>query len=167
MSDFSKYTDYKTILTVNAFIQCKNKILLQKRAKNKIVDPGLYSGIGGKVEPHESFYEALLREIEEETGLTEFESIKLYSITQHPYPPTDSEWVNVYFTVNILEPVKIKSTDDGTFHWIDPKEIDKFPTPVDVKDYIKIISENPSAIILGFFDHNKVGKLIKKTIKIL
>jgi 8-oxo-dGTP pyrophosphatase MutT (NUDIX family) len=75
MNDFSKYTDYKTVLSVNALIFCEGKILMLKRADNKKVDPGLYAGIGGKVEPHESFYAALLREIKEETGITEFESI--------------------------------------------------------------------------------------------
>lgn len=167
MKDFSKYTNYKTILSVNALIWCKNKILMLKRADNKKIDPGLYGGIGGKVEPHESFYDALKREIEEETGLTEFESIKPYSITQHPYPPNDSEWVNIYFIVHIAKQVEIKPMEDGTFHWIDPKDIDKLPMPMDIKEYIKILSKNPNAFIFGFFDHDKEGKLTSKIVKVV
>lgn len=164
MNDFNKYTDYKTVLSVNALIWCDSKILLLKRAEDKKVDPGLYAGVGGKVEPHESFYDALIREIEEETGLTEFESIRPYSITQHPYPPTDSEWVNIYFVVKIAKQVKIKPTKDGTFHWIDSREVDSLPMPTDIKEYIKILRNNPKAFILGFFDHDKKGELIKKNI---
>ncbi len=167
MNSFRKYTDYKTVLSVNALILCNGKILMLKRAENKKVDPGLYAGIGGKVEPHESFYVALIREIEEETGLTELESIRPYSITQHPYPPTDSEWVNIYFIVKIAKQVEVKPTEDGTFHWIDPKDIDSLPMPIDLKEYIKILSENPNAFIFGFFDHDKEGKLTEKTINIL
>ncbi len=167
MNDFNKYTDYKTILTVNALIWCNGKVLMLKRADNKKVDPGLYSGIGGKVEPHESFYDALIRQIEEETGITEFESIKPYSVTQHPYPPTDSEWVNIYFIVKIGKQVEVKPTEDGTFHWINPKEAEKLPMVQDLKDYIKILSQNPDAFIFGFFDHDKEGKLTEKVIKIL
>ncbi len=167
MGDFSKYTDYKTVLSVNALIWCKDKILMLKRADTKKVDPGLYAGIGGKVEPHESFYDALIREIKEETGLNKFEIIRPYSITQHPYPPTDSEWVNVYFIIHITKQVKIEPTEDGTFHWIDPKDVDKLPMPTDLKEYIKILSENPKAFIFGFFDHDKEGKLISKTIKVI
>src|SRR3990170_8618279 len=133
MGGFSKYTNYKTVLSVNALIWCNNKVLMLKRADNKKVDPGLYAGIGGKVEPHESFYDALIREIEEETGLTEFESIRPYSVTQHPYPPTDSEWVNIYFIVNITKQIKVKPTDDGIFYWVDPREIDKYSAPVDTR----------------------------------
>lgn len=155
MSDFKKYTDYKTVLSVNALIWCNGKVLMLKRADTKKVDPGLYAGIGGKVEPHEDFYSALLREIKEETGLTEFKSIKLYSVTQHPYPPTNCEWVNLYFLVTIEKQIEIPKSEDGEFFWIDPKEVDNLPMPLDLKKYIKIISENPNAMILGYFDHGR------------
>jgi 8-oxo-dGTP diphosphatase len=167
MSGFKKYTDYKTVLSVNALIWCNGKVLMLKRADNKRVDPGLYAGIGGKVEPHESFYDALIREIEEETGLTKFESIKPYSVTQHPYPPTDSEWVNIYFIVNIEKQVEIKPTEDGTFHWLTLEEAIKMPTATDIHDYLEILSKNEDAFIFGFFDHDKNGKMIEKNIKVL
>lgn len=167
MDPLDKYKNYKTVLTVNAFIYSEGKLLLLKRADNKKVDPGLYSGVGGKVEPHESFYDALIREIEEETGITEIESVHPYSITQHPYPPTDSEWVNFYFVVNIPKQIRIQPTEDGTFHWIDPREIDKYPTPEDIKEYVNILNKNPQAFILGFFDHNEKGDLTEKQIKIV
>jgi len=167
MVDFSKYTDYKTVLSVNAFIWCGKKMLMLKRADNKKVDPGLYSGIGGKVEPHESFYDALSREIEEETGIKEFQIARLYSVTQHPYPPSDSEWVNLYFIVNIPKQIEVKQTKDGTFHWLTIEEALKLPSAQDTHDYLEILSKNPSAFIFGFFDHDKEGKLIEKNIKVL
>jgi 8-oxo-dGTP diphosphatase len=167
VSNLSKYINYKTVLTVNALIWSKGKVLLLKRSANKKLDPGVYSGIGGKVEPGEDFYSALLREIKEETGLTEFESIKPFSITQHPYPPTKAEWVNVYFNVQIKEQVKIAPSDDGEYYWKDPKEVDSLPMVTDLKEYIKILVKNPDAFIFGFFDHDKEGKLIKKIVKIL
>jgi 8-oxo-dGTP diphosphatase len=167
MSDFSKYTDYKTILSVNALIWCKGKVLLLKRSKNKNVDPGIYSGVGGKVEPHESFYDALIREIKEETGLTEFESIKPFSITQHPYPPSNAEWVNVYFNVMVNKQVKIPPSEDGSFDWINPKDFNSLPIVADLKEYIGILVKNPKAFIFGFFDNDKSGKLINKVVNVL
>lgn len=167
MKGFEKYTDYKTVLTVNALIWCDGKFLMLKRADDKKIDPGLYGGIGGKVEPHESFYDALHREIEEETGIKELGGIRLYSVTQHPFPPTNAEWVNLYFIVKIAKQVKVEPMKEGTFHWIDPKEIDNYPTPTDTKEYIKILNDNPEAFILGFFDHNDKGDLTEKSIKIL
>ena len=139
MNDFSKYTNYKTVLSVNALIFSEGKLLLLKRASDKKVDPNMYAGIGGKVEPHEDFYSALLREIKEETDITELKSIKLYSVTQHPYPPTDSEWVNLYFLVTIEKQIKIPKSDDGEFFWIDPSETENLPMPQDIKDYLKFL----------------------------
>lgn len=167
MNDLNKYTNYKTVLAVNAFIWCDGKVLLLERAKNKKVDPGLYSGIGGKVEPHESYYDALIREIKEETGITKIESIKPFSVTQHPFPPTDSEWVNIYFTVKIAKQIKIPASSEGIFHWIDPKNIDSLPMPTDIKEYLNILSKNPDVFIFGFFDHSKEGELIQKTLNVL
>jgi len=165
MTNFDLYTNYKTVLTVNALIFSEGKLLLLKRAADKKIDPNLYAGIGGKVEPHEDFYSALLREIEEETGLKEFESIRLYSVTQHPYPPTDSEWVNLYFIVNIKKQIPISPSDDGEFFWVDPKETDKLPMATDIKKYLQILYKNPKSFILGYFDHDEEGKIVAQKIK--
>lgn len=167
MNQFQKYTDYKTILSVNALIWCKGRVLLLKRAKDKRVDPEKYSGIGGKVEPGEDFYTAILREIKEETGIEKFKTIRVFSITQHPYPPTSAEWVNVYFYVEIDKPRKISSNDDGEFHWVNPADVTNLLMVEDLKEYIKILSNNPNSFIFGFFDHDKSGKLTKKSITVL
>lgn len=145
MNGFEKYTDYKTVLSVNALVWAKDKVLLLKRSADKKVDPNLYSGIGGKVEPGEDFY----------------------SVTQHPYPPTNAEWVNLYFTVEIEKQVKIPANKDGKFFWFDPKKTASLPMPMDTQEYIQILSKNPKAFIFGFFDHDKEGKLIEKKIKVL
>ena len=168
MVDLKKYTEYRTILSVNALIWAEGKLLLLKRADNKEIDPATYSGIGGKVEPGEDFYSALLREIKEETGLTKFKSIRPYSVTQHPYPPTNAEWVSLYFIVELEKQVKILTNEEGEFFWIDPKDIESLPMATDTKDYIKILSKNPKAFILGFFDPDSSGeRTIKVKIKIL
>lgn len=164
---FKKYKDYKTILSVGALIWCKEKVLLLKRAETKKIDPGMYSGIGGKVEPGESVYDALTREIKEETGITDIKSIKIYSITQHPYPPTDCEWINVYFNVAIEKQIKVPESEDGQFFWIDPKDIDNLKVVEDQKESIKILSQNPDAFILGFYDNDEEGSSKGHTIHIL
>lgn len=155
MSDFSKYTDYKTILSVNALIFCDGDVLLLKRSPTKKVDPGVYSGIGGKVEPGEDFYSAIIREIEEETGIKEVFNLRPYSLTQHPFPPTDAEWVNLYFMCTIPDKIEVPETDDGAFDWINPKEAINLPMVPDLKRYLKILEENPKAFIFGYFYYSE------------
>jgi len=165
MSNFDIYTNYKTILSVNAFIYAEGKLLLLKRAPDKKVDPNKYHGVGGKVEPHEDFLSALRREIEEETGIKELKSIRLYSVTQHPYPPTDSEWVNLYFIVTLEKIVPVPATSDGEFFWINPIEALQLETPTDIHKYLEILSKDPNAFVFGYFDHDKNGAIIEQKIE--
>jgi 8-oxo-dGTP diphosphatase len=55
-----------------AFLVNNDEVLMLKRSKNKKIAPGLWSCVGGHVEPHEysSPESSCLREIEEETGLS-------------------------------------------------------------------------------------------------
>jgi|SRR3989344_3156230 len=167
MTHLDLYKNYKTVLSVNALIFSKGKLLLLKRSANKKVDPNMYAGIGGKVEPHEDFYTALRREIKEETGLTKFKSVRLFSVTQHPFPPSDCEWVNLYFMVTIEKQVVVPKSEDGDFFWIDPKKTKKLPMPTDLKKYMQILAKDPNAFILGYFDHNEDGKIINEKLNIL
>jgi len=167
MDKFQKYKDYKTIISVNVLIWCKGKVLLLKRSEKKSIDPGVYSGIGGKVEPGESVYEAIVREAEEEAGIKDLGSLRVFSITQHPYPPTECEWVNIYFNATMKEMPDIPKSDEGEFHWVEPKDVDSLNMVHDLQEYIKILSKDPNAFILGFFNYDKSGKLAEKTIEVL
>lgn len=164
---FKKYKDYQTILSVNALIWSKGKVLLVKRAETKAVDPGVYSGIGGKVEPGECVYDALIREIEEETGIRDIKSVKAYSVTQHPFPPTDCEWINIYFNVEIEDQIEIPESSEGKFEWFAPEDVQGLKMVKDLQEYIGILAKNPDAFILGFFNNDKDGNPTERTIKVL
>ena len=166
MSDFKKYTDYHTVLTCNALIWSEGKILLLKRAADKLVDPNLYGGVGGKVEPGESFFQSLMREVKEETGLEDFDTVRLYSVTQHPFPPTEAEWVNLYFIMTIPKIVPIPPNREGEFFWFTPEETKSLPMPSDTGKYIQILAKNPNAFIFGFFDHDNEGNTTREEIKV-
>ncbi len=49
------------------FIRSQDQLLMLNRQKPP--NMGLWNGVGGKIEPGESPYQAVLREVEEETGL--------------------------------------------------------------------------------------------------
>ncbi len=53
---------------VGAIIPRQSGVLLLRRRKDDFL-PGIYEMPGGAVEPDESFQEAILREVREETGL--------------------------------------------------------------------------------------------------
>lgn len=165
MADLQKYMDYKTVLCVNILIFSQGKVLLVKRPLSKKVNPGKYSGIGGKVEPEESYLQAVKRELKEETGL-EIENIRPYGVTQSVDPQSGAEWVHVNFMATIPEMILFPISEEGEFFWIDPLTVENLDMVNDLKAYCQILSKNMQAKVLGHFTFSADGKLISKKIDI-
>jgi len=165
MADLSKYTDYRTVLCVNVLIFSEGKVLLVKRPLTKKVNPGKYSGIGGKVEPGESYFQAAKREMKEEISF-EVDDLHPYGVTQTITPSFGAEWVHVNFLAKIPKIIKIKPSEEGEFHWVDPATVDKLNMVLDLQEYAKIIAKNDQVFILGQFVFDIQDKLIRKTIQI-
>lgn len=163
MSELEKYKDYKTILAVIAILRCEGKFLLLKRAGDKEVDPDIYSGVGGKVEPGESFLEAIVREVKEETGLTiPSEKFHPSGIVQAPDPNDDAEWVMPIFVCDLDTQEQIPSSEDGDFYWIDLTKIENLNVLPDLADFLKAITKNPNAYVLTYCKYGKDGKVVEK-----
>lgn len=164
MADLSKYIDYKTVLSVNILIFSEGKVLLVKRPANKKVNPGKYSGIGGKVEPGETYFQAAKREMKEEITF-EPDNLCPYGITQTVDAPTGAEWVHVNFLARIPKIIEMEPSEEGEFHWVDPAMVDKLDMVFDLQEYAQILAKNDQVFILGQFVFDSQNKLIKKTIQ--
>ena len=88
------------------------KLYLQRRAMHKDLLPGYWdTAVGGHVMYGETIMQALVREVQEEIGITDFtpEHVETYR-----YDSTrESEMVHVY-----------KAIYDGPFHWNDGEVMD-------------------------------------------
>jgi 8-oxo-dGTP diphosphatase len=87
-------------------------VLLQNRVKK---DWQGYALPGGHVEPGESIVDSVIREMEEETGLTIFEP-KLCGIKQ--FPIENGRYVVFLFKTDRFEG-KLASSSEGAMEWID------------------------------------------------
>ncbi|MFV0352080.1 MAG: NUDIX hydrolase [Oscillospiraceae bacterium] len=63
-------TNKHTIVAVKGLIVHNNKILLMQRSNSDPINPGIWEFAGGSVEFGETLDNALIREVQEETGLT-------------------------------------------------------------------------------------------------
>lgn len=150
---------------MNILIFSEGKVLLVKRPMTKKVNPGKYSGIGGKVEQKESYLQAAKRELKEETGL-EIENLRPYGVTQSVAPSFGAEWVHVNFIATLPKPITLPSSEEGDFQWIEPLSVDKLDMVSDLKEYAKILAQNDRVYLLGQFIYDVQDKLIKKNIQV-
>ena len=116
-------------LTVLCLIEDGDKILLQKRVKK---DWRGYTLPGSHVEPGESFVDAVIREMREETGLKVIEP-RLVGVKQ--FPIENGRYVVLLFKATQWSGDLI-SSDEGHMEWI---EYDRLPVINTVDDFDELL----------------------------
>jgi 8-oxo-dGTP diphosphatase len=121
-------------LMTNAFILNGDKILLMKRANHKKIAPGLWTGVGGHIEPEEinDPKSSCLREVNEETGLKESDIVdfRLFYILNRK---KDDEIRQQFIFFGRTLATEVLSNDEGELYWIDKSEILKLDMPLTVR----------------------------------
>lgn len=133
------------------FLQREGKYLFIEGAPRKWW-AGKLNGIGGSVEAGETILEAARRETLEETGL-EAQNLHLAAIvTVISEPP-----VLLFVYRGNLGAGELQNTDEGTFHWLSPEELNDSTLPT-FEDFPFLweqmnLSESPSAPLYLTFDY--------------
>ena len=122
-------------LTMLCLIYQGNRILLQNRVKK---DWAGYTLPGGHVEPGESFVDACVREMKEETGLS-VSNIKLCGLKQ--FPDGDSRYIVFLFKTDCFEG-ELVSSDEGKMEWVSLEDLDQYNTVSDLKELLKVMLQD-------------------------
>ena len=120
-------------LTVLCLLEDGDKILLQNRVKK---DWRGYALPGGHVEPGESFVDAVIREMKEETGLTVI-SPKLVGVKQ--FPTENGRYVVLLFKATEWSG-NLLSSDEGQMEWIKYERLSEIRTVDDFDDLLRVIN---------------------------
>jgi len=125
----------------------EQQFLLLKRANEPNV--GKYVPVGGKLEPHESPYQAVLRETFEETGI-QLASAKFCGILTET-SPVKYNWISYIYLAEIpFQPAPF--CDEGILEWIAIEDLLKVPTPPTDWWIYKYILEGMSFNFSASFD---------------
>ena len=122
-------------LTVLCLVEDGNKILLQNRIKK---DWQGYTLPGGHVERDESFVDAVIREMKEETGL-DIKNPKLVGVKQ--FPIKCGRYVVFLFKTNEYSGTLV-SSDEGNMEWVEYDKLKDINTVDDFEDLLKVINSN-------------------------
>ncbi len=122
-------------LTVLCLIHKNGRYLLQDRIKN---DWKGYTLPGGHIEPGESIVDAVIREMQEETGLT-IRHPHLCGVKQ--FPLEEGRYIVFLFETEEFEG-DLRSSEEGTMHWIDERELSKVNLVEDFEDLIEVILDD-------------------------
>lgn len=97
---------------------------------------------GGHVEPGESFTESVIREVQEETGLT-VEDPVLCGIKQFQ-TESDARYVVFFYKATRYSGV-LQSSSEGAVYWVPRQELHKQKLSIDMMEMVRVMeSENLS-----------------------
>ncbi|MBO4399236.1 MAG: 8-oxo-dGTP diphosphatase [Lachnospiraceae bacterium] len=121
-------------LAVLCLIKDGSRVLLQNRVKK---DWQGYTLPGGHVEKGESFVEAVIREMQEETGLT-IQRPKLVGIKQFPI---DSGRYIVLLFEAMQFTGEVVSSEEGEMEWIEREDLAKIPAVDDLQELLRVFDD--------------------------
>ena len=144
------------------YILCNNKILLLYRQGGRVVNNVWVASAGGHFEENElnDARSCVLRELEEELGLTENE-IQELEMRYVALRRVDGEIrQNYYFFARVQDAAKLElSSNEGKLQWFDLSEVDALEMPYTAKyviqHYIEVGMYN-SQLYCGIADGKRV-----------
>jgi len=130
-------------LTVLCLIRNGNEYLLQDRIKK---DWRGFTLPGGHVEPGESIVDAVIREMQEETGLT-VDNPKLCGVKQFPISGENGESGRYLVFLFVADKFsgEVFSSEEGAMHWVKKEDLGKVNLVNDFKELLEVmLDENLS-----------------------
>lgn len=126
-----------TFEVVSCFIESKKEILLLHRQDHK-PEGNTWGVPAGKVDPNETIFEAMIREIREETGIKiPFSRIKYLGKLYVRYPTSDFVYHSFKARLDRRCEITLQPKEHKDFKWLSPKDALSLPLVRDMDECIK------------------------------
>jgi 8-oxo-dGTP diphosphatase len=111
---------YKPIIGTLGYILSpdrKKVLLVHRNARDGDHHLGKYNGLGGKMEPDEDVMGCMIREIEEEAGITCQKMSLRGTVNWTGFGPNGENWLGFIFLITTFEGTPAVSNDEGELAW--------------------------------------------------
>ena len=137
----------KVIFTNMCLIYKDDEILVQERKKKDW--PGL-TFPGGHVEKGENFYDAIIREVKEETGLTLIKAI-LCGIEEYKQINDEDRYIILFYKCNNFVG-ELKSSIEGEVYWLKKEELKYKELSLDLDRILDIMENDDKSELIYYFE---------------
>ncbi len=144
-------------LTMLCLIRRGEEFLLQDRKKE---DWKGFTLPGGHVEKGESFVDAVIREMKEETGLS-IRRPKLCGIKQFPVVGVEnSRYVVLLFLADEFEG-ELRSSEEGQMHWVRREDLPDLPLVPDFEELLQVMLDESLTEFQYVIEGDKWNVIVK------
>lgn len=141
------------------YLTCGDRILLLYRIGSRVVGNSYTGSAGGHIEPEEYRVPraCVLRELQEETGLTEaaLDGLALRYITMRLKDGEVRQ--NYYYFAELKDGAEVYNSNEGRLEWHDLTKLDALPMPVTARHVVD------HYLAVGRFDHKMYGGITTAT----
>lgn len=136
----------------------QGRVLLLKGSPYKRRWAGVFNGIGGHVEAGEDVMEAALRELAEETGIT---NVELVFCGQLMINASQGAGVALFVFKGTYLDEEPLSSEDGELMWLSLEELDRYPIMEDLHELLPRVAtfKTGDAVMIGKYTFEAGGKL--------
>jgi len=148
---------YTVIPRVLVFLTRADRVLLLKGASDKRLWADRYNGLGGHVEPGETPYQAALREVYEESGLSPA-ALTLRALIHVTMPEPPGVMISVF--VGEAPEDTVQASAEGTPVWVRRDALVDLPLVVDLYELLPRVLL-PGDVIFGHYRFTDEGAVFR------
>lgn len=146
------------ILATLCYVKRNGKTLMLQRGKRpNDIHQGKWNGLGGKMIPGETPEACVIREVQEESGLT-IRNPRLRGILTFPSFNGGQDWYAYVFTADDFEGEAFEECDEGRLEWIDDDQVLKLPLWEGDPYFLRWISEGKFFSGCFYYENNALKK---------
>lgn len=147
---------YTPILATLGYIMSpdkKNTLLVYRNSRRDDPHFGKYNGLGGKMEPGESIYACMCREIYEEAGITCDEVLLRGTINWTGFGPDGEDWFGFIYRIDAFSGEPKKQNEEGQLLWSPVDQLLTLPMWEGDKYFIPLVFDENPRIFHGYMPY--------------